>query len=64
MEQHWELGRKLRGHNAYYGITGNQLPLSRFRYESLRVWRKWLMSFPTNMTQAQGGFLTNMTQGS
>jgi hypothetical protein len=42
MEQHWELGRKLRGHNAYYGITGNQLPLSRFRYETLRVWRKWL----------------------
>jgi len=42
VEQHRALVRKLRGHYAYYGITGNQLALSRFRYETRRVWRKWL----------------------
>jgi RNA-directed DNA polymerase len=42
VEQHRVLGWKLRGHYAYYGITGNALALSRFRYETLRVWRKWL----------------------
>ena len=42
VEQHRELGRKLRGHYAYSGITGNQPALSRFRYETQRVWRKWL----------------------
>lgn len=33
---------KLRGHCQYYGITGNSAALQRFRYELLRVWRKWL----------------------
>ncbi|MCR4413804.1 MAG: hypothetical protein NUV77_15395 [Thermoguttaceae bacterium] len=42
-EQHATLCQKLRGHAAYYGITGNSPALSRFRYEALRVWRKWLM---------------------
>jgi group II intron reverse transcriptase/maturase len=42
VEQHRALGWKLRGHYAYYGITGNQPALSRFRYETRRVWRKWL----------------------
>ena len=42
-EQHTVLCQKLRGHAAYYGITGNSPALSRFRYEVLRVWRKWLM---------------------
>jgi group II intron reverse transcriptase/maturase len=41
-EQHRELGRKLRGHDAYYGITGNHPALSRFHNETQRVWRKWL----------------------
>jgi group II intron reverse transcriptase/maturase len=36
------LSRKLRGHCAYYGITGNAKALSRFRYEVQRRWRKWL----------------------
>ena len=42
-EQHAVLCQKLRGHAAYYGITGNSPALSRFHYEVLRVWRKWLM---------------------
>lgn len=42
-EQHTVLCRKLRGHAAYYGITGNSPALARFRYEVLWVWRKWLL---------------------
>jgi len=41
-EQQRQLSRKLRGHEAYYGITGNAQALSRFRYEVQRRWRKWL----------------------
>jgi group II intron reverse transcriptase/maturase len=41
-EQQQVLSRKLRGHNAYYGITGNARALSRFRFEAQRHWRKWL----------------------
>jgi len=41
-EQHTVLCQKLRGHAAYYGITGNSPALARYRYEVLRVWRKWL----------------------
>jgi group II intron reverse transcriptase/maturase len=36
------LARKLHGHYAYYGITGNAWWLARFRTEVVRVWRKWL----------------------
>lgn len=42
-EQHQALWQKLRGHFAYYGITGNGEALSRFRYVVARLWRKWLM---------------------
>ena len=41
-EQQRALGRKLRGHDAYYGITGNARALSRFRHEAKRRWHKWL----------------------
>jgi group II intron reverse transcriptase/maturase len=41
-EQHQTLGHKLRGHYAYYGITGNGGALHRFRDAVLGVWRKWL----------------------
>jgi len=40
--QHAALSRKLRGHYAYYGITGNSPALARFRTEVHRSWRKWL----------------------
>jgi hypothetical protein len=36
------LTRKLRGHYAYYGITGNARALSTFRYWVMRDWFKWL----------------------
>ncbi len=41
-EQHQTLGHKLRGHYAYYGITGNGGALHQFRDAVLVVWRKWL----------------------
>jgi group II intron reverse transcriptase/maturase len=36
------LGRKLKGHFGYYGITGNIQALQRFRREVIGIWRKWL----------------------
>ena len=41
-EQHQTLWQKLRGHFAYYGITGNGEALHRFRDAVTRAWRKWL----------------------
>jgi group II intron reverse transcriptase/maturase len=41
-EQQQKLNEKLRGHYAYYGVTGNSEALSRFRWEVERRWRKWL----------------------
>jgi RNA-directed DNA polymerase len=41
-EQHQTLIQKVRGHYAYYGITGNDRALNRFRYEVIRIWRTWL----------------------
>ena len=42
MKQVETLGRKLKGHFGYYGITGNFPALNRFRWEVIKVWRKWL----------------------
>lgn len=41
-DQHKVLCRKLQGHNAYYGITGNGSSLQRFREEVREIWHKWL----------------------
>jgi RNA-directed DNA polymerase len=41
-EQHRTLSHKLRGHCAYYGITGNGEALRRFREAVQRTWQKWL----------------------
>ena len=40
--QHWMLGLKLRGHYAYYGITGNMRQLKRFLHAVERLWCYWL----------------------
>jgi group II intron reverse transcriptase/maturase len=42
IEQHQGLSRKLKGHCAYYGITGNGRALSRFRDQVTVIWFKWL----------------------
>jgi RNA-directed DNA polymerase len=41
-EQHAALNRKLRGHYAYYGVTGNARALQRFLRMTERAWCKWL----------------------
>ena len=41
-EQVEQLGRKLKGHFGYYGLTGNFACLQRFRWEVIKIWRKWL----------------------
>jgi RNA-directed DNA polymerase len=41
-QQHVTLSQKLRGHFAYYGITGNADALNRFRRGVIGLWRKWL----------------------
>jgi group II intron reverse transcriptase/maturase len=41
-DQHRTLSQKLRGHFAYYGITGNADALRRFRRGAIGFWRKWL----------------------
>jgi RNA-directed DNA polymerase len=41
-EQQRVLSQKVRGHFAYYGITGNSTALSRFRTAVECCWRKWL----------------------
>jgi len=40
--QHAALCRKLHGHDGYYGITGNSVAITRFRWEVRRRWQKWL----------------------
>lgn len=40
--QHQTLSQKLRGHFAYFGITGNCFALSRFREAVVHIWKKWL----------------------
>lgn len=41
-EQHRTLSQKLRGHCAYYGITGNATNLDRFRSRMRDTWKFWL----------------------
>jgi RNA-directed DNA polymerase len=41
-EQHRTLSQKLRGHYAYYGITGNFRALGALWHQVNGIWRKWL----------------------
>lgn len=41
-DQRKKLSRKLQGHYAYYGVTGNFRSLNRFYRQTCRYWRKWL----------------------
>jgi len=40
--QHQTLCQKLTGHFGYYGITGNSVALSKFRWLTVRLWRQSL----------------------
>jgi RNA-directed DNA polymerase len=41
-DQHAHLSKMMRGHYAYYGISGNSRRLRWFAWQVVRVWRKWL----------------------
>jgi len=41
-EQHAVLSKKLRGHDGYYGLPGNQRALALLRFFTERTWQKWL----------------------
>jgi len=41
-EQHAQLVAKMRGHYAYYGISGNFRRLSWYTQKVARIWQKWL----------------------
>ena len=41
-DQFRELVRKLEGHYAYYGLTGNGPSLNQVRTEAIKLWHKWL----------------------
>ena len=41
-DQHAQLTRKMRGHYAYYGMTGNGASLEQFWEGVKRIWKKWL----------------------
>jgi len=41
-QQHRRLAAMVRGHHAYYGITGNMRRLQWYGHEVERIWKKWL----------------------
>jgi RNA-directed DNA polymerase len=41
-EQHQQLCRRLLGHYAYYGTTGNSKSIRAFAHQVARIWQKWL----------------------
>lgn len=43
-QQHEHLVRVMRGHYAYYGITGNAKRLNWYHYQVGRIWKRWLGS--------------------
>ncbi len=43
VREQWEkLKAKIKGHYAYYGITGNARSLGLFRYVVMKAWREWM----------------------
>ena len=42
IDQHVHLSEMMRGHYAYYGVTGNSRRLRWFAHQVGRIWKKWL----------------------
>ena len=40
--QHRQIAKKITGHYAYYGVTGNYKAIDRFRYSVMMVWKQAL----------------------
>ena len=57
VQQH-KLNQKLRGHDAYYGVTDNYRMLSKLRWQVAKLWRMWLgrrnRGEPPNWEKFQG----------
>jgi len=41
-DQHQKLCRMLKGHFAYFGISGNSKRIGGLRFHAIAIWRKWL----------------------
>jgi hypothetical protein len=41
-DQHAHLSRMIRGHCAYHGVSGNTRRIGWYRYQLVRIWKKWL----------------------
>ena len=41
-DQHQKLCRMLKGHFAYFGISGNSKRIGGLRFHAISIWRKWL----------------------
>ncbi len=62
VEQHRELCQKVRGHFAYYGITGNDLWLRKYREGVKRLWQKWLHRRSRSSTDMPWDRVTRLLQ--
>ena len=60
--QHRHLASVIRGHCAYYGLTGNSKQLTRFRDAVIRSWRRWLGRRHRNGKITWGRFNTILKQ--
>lgn len=56
-EQHAELSKRLKGHDGYFGVTGNWPALARLRYAMLHTWRYWLNRRSQRKSVTWGRFL-------
>jgi group II intron reverse transcriptase/maturase len=61
-EQHQALSLKLRGHYAYFGITGNFEALHRFRDAVRRLWRRWLSRRSGDYSTMAWGYFAALLQ--
>jgi RNA-directed DNA polymerase len=52
-EQHTQLVAKMRGHYAYYGISGNFRRLRWYVHEVAGIWHKWLARRGSNLNWTQ-----------
>lgn len=57
IEQHRQLSQKLKGHFAYFGVSGNFKRLAELHYEARRIWRKWLSRRSDNSRVTWADFL-------
>ncbi len=60
--QHRHLASVIRGHCAYYGLTGNGKQLSRYQSAVVRSWRRWLGRRHRNGHIAWGRFRAILTR--